>query len=270
MTEQPVNVLNLQQGDENILHEIDGVETDNLIKMDFVPSQFKGYPKNTRIYYKPVTLGELETLNNAEIDTTRGMAMLLNSIHCNTLKSYDLYFWDVIFTGIQRKLLAFGEITGTLYKLCPKCGGTVTKSFKYTELDLKEIDAPDLPLCIEICGKEMEFAPLTMKQFLQMDTKEGQAGVLSLMCRNIPYEEVLPIIKNASGIDLKKLKYVDYQLAYGILPFYVKCENVIDVNGKSQVCGENVKVEVRSPFEIVFPEDFSGGYNEFQVTFGKR
>mgnify|MGYP002856858940 CR=1 FL=1 len=65
-------------------------------------------------------------------------------------------------------------------------------------------------------------------------------------------------------INIKKLKFMDKQLHYRIKPFVVECENIID----KKPCNEKVVLEVRSPFEIVFPKDEIETDNGFEVQYG--
>ena len=157
------NMLKIKEGDISLLNE--EVEHNSHIVVKQLPSGFKGYPEGTKISYKPITLEELEALNSDEMDPARAVAMLLNAIHCTTLPTEELYYWDVMYIGIQRKLLAFGDTKGTLYARCRKCGNLVSHTFSYTDMEFKEINAPDLPMKLDVCGKHLEFSELTMKDF---------------------------------------------------------------------------------------------------------
>lgn len=274
------STLEVKQGDISLLNE--NTELSSMIQVTELPSGFKGYPEGTKIAFKPITLEELEALNSdKEPDPARAVAMLLNSIHCTTLPSEDLYYWDVMYIGIQRKLLAFGDTKGTIYNRCPKCGNIVSKTFNYTELEFKEVNAPALPMRLEVCGKKLEFGLLTMKDFLQIEVEQGELGVYARMIKNLEFNEAYDLVKNSTGVDIKKLRFVDKQLDYGIKPLFVECEGEIEeINpdfdpekeGSKKVifrpCKEQVVLEVRSPFEIVFPEDETDGYNDFEVQYG--
>ena len=265
-----LNTLKYKEGNASTLNENTEYVTDVVIKE--LPSGFKGYPENTKISYVPMTFEEIEALNSSEMDPERAIAMLLKAIHCTTLPSYDLYYWDVMYIGIQRKLLAFGDTNGTLYKRCPKCGNLVSKSFSYTELEFKELEVPALPMRMELFGRKVEFGLLTIKDILEIDPNDGELGVYARLIRNIPFEEAFELVKKATGSDIKKLRFADKQLNYGIKPFFVNCENPITVespNGKkTEKCGQRVALEVRSPFEIVFPEDELSQFDEIEVQYG--
>jgi hypothetical protein len=253
-----------------------------LTEVKQLPSGFKGYPEGTKISYTPLTLGELEALNSSDMDFTRGIAMLLNSIHCNTVKVEDLYYWDVIYIGIQRKLLAFGDTRGVLYNQCPKCGNIVEHEFDYTEIDFHVLDVPDLPVCTKVNGIDVEFSLITIKDFLQINEERGELDLYARMIKNLPYQQAYELVKNCHGKDAKLIKYIDKQLGYGIQPFIIKCENIIEVEnpdydpkkrGSKKVlkesCNEEIAMEVRSPFEVVFPQDTDDLDNDFEIQFGK-
>lgn len=254
--EETTKILDIK-GEESI-DLLNQVTTTPLVQINELPSQFKGYPKGTIISFEPLTLGELESLNtDPDLDSTYAVAMLLNSIHCNTLNSEDLYYWDVMYIGIQRKLQALGNTKGTIRTRCANCGNIVSKTFDYTELDFKLMSAQDLPMRLDIAGQRLEFSQLTMKDFLQINVDQGELDVYARYIKNLDYDQALNLVKSATGVDIKKLRFVDRQLDYGIKPFNTKC-----------TCNENVILEVRSPFEVVFPEDEFEGDTGFDVQYG--
>lgn len=262
--------------------------------MDKLPSGFKGYPKGTKIGFKPAGLKELEVLsieaddiNNDEVNEEKAnlsIAYLLKNIVCNTMEPEDLYYWDVIAIGIRRKLMAFGSTTGTTFGRCSKCGNIIQRQFTYDELQFKDLAVPALPLKIQMAGRDVEFGLLTMKDFLELDTEQGQLGVYARMIKNMEYKEALNFVENLYGIDIKKIKFVDNQLNYGLKPLTATCEHeeemdnpdfdetqpISDKNKKRilKVCGEKNFVEVTSVFEVVFPESDDRGDIEFEVQYG--
>ena len=280
--EQVKEILNIKnEKGETVLKE--DISTLPLVEVTSLPSEFKGYPKGTKISYAPLTLGELEALNSGTMDLTRGIAMLLNSIKCNTLPSHDLYYWDVMYIGIQRKLLAFGDTRGVLYNQCSSCGNIIEHEFSYTEIEFDLIKAPNLPIITEIAGEKLEFSPITMKDFLEINEDEGELGVYARMIKNKPYDEALSLLRNCYGKDSKKVKFIDKQLQYGLKPFKVKCENEIEVtnpnhdpkkkNSKPTIkeqCNTEVIMEVRSPFEVVFPENSGNIDYDFEIQYGRE
>ena len=81
---ETLNLIDIRQQDDDVAltPNEEGVPLTPVLDL---PSQFKWYPKGTKINYTPITLGELEALNpTQDIDITQGIDMLLKSIHCNT------------------------------------------------------------------------------------------------------------------------------------------------------------------------------------------
>lgn len=291
--EKAIDILNVK-GDEDI--GLLSVPTPDVpvTYMDKLPSGFKGYPKGTKIGYKPITMEELEILsiedesyNDEEENESKAnlaVAYLLKSIVCNTLKPEDLYYWDLMYIGIKRKMLAFGGTTGTTFGRCSKCGSTLVRQFTYNELEFKELNVPALPMKLQINGREVHFGQITMKDFLQIDPTQGQIGVYARMIKNMEFDEAYAFVKSLYGVDIKKVKFVDNQLNYGLKPLETICEHeheednpnfnpnepISETNKKKLLvsCGEKNFVEVTSLFEVVFPEDTNGGADEFEVQYG--
>ena len=292
-SEKAIDILNVK-GDEDI--GLLSVPTPDVpvTYMDKLPSGFKGYPKGTKIGYKPITMEELEILsiedesyNDEEENESKAnlaVAYLLKSIVCNTLKPEDLYYWDLMYIGIKRKMLTFGGTTGTTFGRCSKCGSTLVRQFSYNELEFKELNVPALPMKLQINGREVHFGQITMKDFLQIDPTQGQIGVYARMIKNMEFDEAYAFVKSLYGVDIKKVKFVDNQLNYGLKPLETICEHeheednpnfnpnepISETNKKKLLvsCGEKNFVEVTSLFEVVFPEDTNGGADEFEVQYG--
>lgn len=269
MQNKATNILNLKENETDALLN---QKTENcLIQVKDLPSGYKGYPKGTIISYEPLKLKELEILNTDEkLDTSYAIAMLLDAIHCNTLTPEQLYFYDVIYIGIVRKIQSFGSTRGTIRRRCPKCGNIVSKTFDYADIEFKQMLAPDLPIRMEVCGRTVEFCQLSMQDFLQIEEDEGMLGVYAKYIRNLEPQDAKNLVENASGIDIKKLDFVDRQMDYGIKPFLVTCTNTVlnPQTGKEEICNEEVALEVKSPFEVVFPEDEFEGDPGFEVQYG--
>lgn len=282
--EEVQNILNNKKIDSAPVEQVVNAETSTipLIKVDKLPSGFKGYPQGTTISYSPMTIGELEAINSGDtIDVERGLAMLINSIHCTTINPYDLYYWDVIYIGVKRKILAFGDTRGTLYEYCPNCGEIIQREFDYTEMEFKELEAEALPIITTINEKEVEFAPLTIKEFLELPADCTDIDVYAKMIKNLSFEKSYKLVESAYGKDAKKIRFIDKKLNYGIKPFIQVCINEIDnpnfdknekvskTNSKKIKCNTQVRMEVRSPFEVVFPENIDDGLIASEIRYGE-
>ena len=130
----------------------------------------------------------------------------------------------------------------------------------------------------DIAGTPVEIGLLTVKDLLEVDIEKGELDVYARMIKNLAYEEAFQLINNATGKDAKKIRFIDKQLNYGLKPLYTKCQGKVEnpeyENNKKLPklvdCNQSVRMEVRSPFEVVFPEDILDGCDEFEIQYGRK
>lgn len=251
-----------------------------LIEVKELPTQFKCYPEGTQIFYEPLKMGELNALNSGTINVQRGMDFLIEAVHCNTLPTEELAYFDLIYIGVLRKLHAFGDVKGTIGAVCPKCGNLVKHEFSYTDIEFTELDENvEFPVVASIGDEELEFGLITYKDFMEINPDDGVSGVYAKMVKNKSYEEAFSIIDNAYGEDIQVIKAIEHFLTYGIKPFTEICHNELettekDKKGKEKTvvreCGTEVIMEVKSPFEVVFPDNRSFDTYKTKIHFGRR
>ena len=247
---------------------------DPLIEIKELPSGFKPYPKNSKVFYKPITLKELDILNSGSLNIEQGYQFLLDSIVTQGFDKNELAYFDVVYIGIQRKLTAFGDIKGKYELICPKCGQTIEYEFEYTSLEFKELQVDELPIKLKLNNEELHFSVLNIKDFLQIEDVDKIIDVYARMVKNKSYEEAHKIIENLTGKEAKAILYLAEILDYGIKPLDIICKNKIekeimdDKNNKkiiTEECNEHFKKEIASPFEVTFPEDTYVDLDQFKV-----
>ena len=125
---------------------------------------------------------------------------------------------------------------------------------------------------------EVEFGLLTMQDFLEVEVEKGELDPYARMIKNLPYEQAFELLSNCTGKDAKKIKYIDKKLSYGLKPLIGHCDSMIpnpeynkkDKTSKKQIkCNHDVRMEVTSPFEVVFPENIDYDDIEHEIRFGK-
>lgn len=252
--EQVINKSNI-----NLMNRLPRIQVDEL------PSNFISYPKGSKIFYTPMTLKELDLLNSGSINVEDAMLYLLESIDCEGFDKNDLAYFDVVYIGIKRKLTAMGDCMGMLVKQCPNCGEYIEYKFNYIDLDFQDCQLDKLPIIVDFdCCKGVEFSFLTIKDWLDLDSDSKALSIYAKYIKNMPYEDALSLVENLTGNDIKKLYEVQDKLAYGISPFKTKCKNTIEdieLNDKGEPskilkeCGQEVEMEVTSPYEVIFCED---------------
>lgn len=246
-----------------------------LIEIKELPSGFKPYPKNSKIFYSPITLKELSILNTGTLNIEQGYQFLLDSIVTQGFDKNELAYFDLVYIGIQRKLTAFGDTKGVYEIICPKCGQEIRYEFEYTSLEFKELEIDELPIKLKLNNEELHFGLITAKDFFNIQNSEDIAEVYSYMVKNKPQKEAKEIIENLTGKEAKVLMYLGQILDYGIKPLQIKCSNIVstveekDDNGnlikKEIPCNHSFELEVTSPFEVTFPEDTYVDLDQFKV-----
>lgn len=239
------------------------------IEVEELPSAFKCYPKGTKVFYSPLNLKELTVLNSGTINSLDGLALLLNNIRTEKITVDELSYVDVMYIGIRRKLLAFGDIKASLVGQCPKCGHIDTYDFAYTNIEFKQLDVEKPYAVIDIQGKEVKFGVLTIKDFLELDEDGDILSVYARMVKNLPYEEAYELVGNASGNEIIRLQKIEKLFNFGIMPIKAKCKGVIPATEETpqHVCSNEIEMEVTSPFDVVFPQDFASTTDDVEIRF---
>ena len=185
---------------------------DPLIEIKELPSGFKPYPKNSKVFYKPITLKELDILNSGSLNIEQGYQFLLDSIVTQGFDKNELAYFDVVYIGIQRKLTAFGDIKGKYELICPKCGQTIEYEFEYTSLEFKELQVDELPIKLKLNNEELHFSVLNIKDFLQIEDVE-EAYFLTPVVKNV--EKFLSKFERIQNGNIQQ--YILYGLIFLIL-----------------------------------------------------
>ena len=228
-----------------------------LVEITQLPSMFKCYDKDVRICYEPMKIKELEILNSGTASVLDGLQFILNAIKCTNMNTEDLLYWDFIYIGIIRKILAFGDVRGQLNKICPNCQDTVSHVFNYTDLEFEELKHGPATLKFKD-GTILKLKPLTVKQFLELPSDSNIVDVYARMIYNMPLEDAQKFVNNLHGNQIKAMAKAEQELAYGLKPFKVKCPH----------CHQETELEVTLPFEVVFPEDSDTDIDDVEIRFG--
>lgn len=239
------------------------------IEVTELPSAFKCYPKGTKVYYSPLTLKELTVLNNGTINSLDALALLLNNIRTEKISTEELSYVDVMYIGIRRKLLAFGDIKASLVGQCSKCGHIDTYDLSYTDIEFNQLDIEHPYAVIDIQGTEVKFGVLTIKDFLELDENGDVLSVYARMVKNLPYEEAYKLVGNATGQEIIKLQKIEKLFNFGIAPIKAKCKGIIPAteDEPEHVCGNEIEMEVTSPFDVVFPSDITSSVDDVEIRF---
>lgn len=260
----------------------------SLIQVAELPSGFLPYPRGSKIYYSPLTLGELENLNSGTLNLGQALENLIDSIFVEKFDKLDLAYFDLVYIGVQRKLTALGDIRGTINGFCPVCENKNEKEFTYTELEFEELKVSALPIRYEYEEpKFLEFSLMTYRNWKKMgDLPEEEIDrltALSHMVLNYEPKQAKEILSKLSGDAINYINKIESLLDYGIKPFKMVCnhveqEEVEEVNKdtgilekvfKPIICGTPFTVGVTNPFDYTFRPGRPNHINESKIRFGR-
>ena len=245
----------------------------NTIEVKELPSEFKPYPKGVSIRYRTYTYDEVDEFNGMnsqdggnEQSTIERLNFLIKGVEADGMDRNDLTYRDILYIGLLRKLSTFGTQEFSVH-IRHEDGSRHTLRFSLEDLYFEELKVPDLPVVVEVGGKEMRFSPLTLGGYAGMSSDLGESGkpnarqVLAAQCVNMPYEEARAVIGNSTGDDMLVLMEVDKLLDHGIKPLDAtyKLEN-----------GEEVhrSVALNDPRTLIYPFRRQETFDANAIRFG--
>jgi hypothetical protein len=224
---------------------------------DTLPSKSLPYPKNSTISYYPYTYGEIMKISQSIAGIKLSYQAILEGIVTSFPKE-DLTLQDFLYIALARKLTTLGKGQFSVPYVCPKCMQRSTAILDLDKVDLRDIEAADLPVVATFSKGEYHFKPLTVGQFFELVDK-GLTGdsraYLAMMCCNKEFEEAYEYFNTCSFDDGKIQQKVDRKLGHGIRSMENKCSNLVEVEGKEKKtrCKEVTKVNVAGVDVIVRP-----------------
>lgn len=236
------------------------------IKVEGLPSKSLPYPEGAEIKYRAYTFGEVKVASQSKMNHKDTFDVLLNGIEASFDKTM-LTLQDLLFIGFLRKMSTFGDSKISASVDCSKCDHK--NSFEIdTENDLEftDISVEELPVIAELdSGVEMEFSPITAKDFLGLVSKGKDLDDIDFMavqCRNYDFKTAKEIIFNASAWDAKILTEVDKLMHHGLKPVVRNCSE----------CGEEIEIKLDSggtDHQLVLPFRASEKSVSSRIRIGK-
>lgn len=246
-----------------------------------LPSNFLAYPKDVEIYFKPLTTGEIERLNESELSLTLKIESDMNSIFVKGMDKYDLTKDDYAYIALMRKLYSQDEVLGVLNYRCEECQNMNRVEFNLKELEFTFPEVVKAPALIEVGGYWLKIGFMTVKGMLELaklqETKSLQPSdtyammvqgvgtgidINSITWREKTFDEIVKIIESAWGEEIEVLSTVDTMLYHGIKPMEVTCTQtpiqMVDSETQevveSKVCGHKQMEDLGDIFALIFPK----------------
>jgi hypothetical protein len=250
------------------------VATLPVITVKELPSKWIPYPKGAEIKYVPYLFGELWGRSQSIQSPKDSYKLILDGITTSFNKE-ELTYFDFIFISLLRRLSTFGTDQITLEFVCPVCGHRNKEIILLGNLEFKDVEAPEFPVCFSDPedGTEFEVSPLTMGKYfmlLDMGKEKDRVAVYAACVRNLEFPEAYRRIFYAKGELSETLEYVDELLYFGVKPLTLRCKGTRKAEGEDKPVKCDVPIKVEIDDEKVIIEPFRGNVGSIRdrVQFG--
>ena len=232
-----------------------------------LPSRGLAYPLDAKISYLTYTFGEVKSASISNLNILSALERTLKGVKA----SFDvkkLTLLDALYIGVLRKTSSMGELRMSMPYACTECGKVSKAHFTHIDIDFQDIveDVTALPIVAKLGGKECEFWPMTVGDYLDLNNgtfekiingKVNKTSMYAIMVKNMTFEESYKHIYNLKDVnDMMLLEDIDKALLHDIKPLKAKCTNIVKVKDVEKECGtENlVKIEGREALIMPFRE----------------
>ena len=267
-------------------------------EVDKLPSSFKAYPPNTRVFSNSYSYREIKFLSDSKIPLDKQYEVMLEGIEVSSMDSRLLTFFDFLYISTLRKLASLGATSYRVPYICDKCKNNGLHTFTLEDIGFKTLDVEDLPVVVNFYTiGENSFVPLTVGDYIELyaggnlhlKDKKGEilrqdgikvvdsVAILSMMCTNLSYEEAYETLSNArEPEDLLLLDDLENLLEHYMKPLLFNCpaplEKVKPGTHPSQIktCKNKISVGLLGGESLVIPFREHGESVESRISFGSK
>lgn len=216
-----------------------------------LPSRGVPYPVSAKVKYKTYTFGEVQEASTSNWDIVDSIKLALKGIEAEGgLDKYQLTLLDVLYIGILRKVSSMNELKFEMPYMCRGCMQKTKGIFSEKDIEFRDLssDVIELPIKATIAGQELDFAPMTVKEFLDLHGgrhknviggKVNKMSIYATMIKNLRFEESYKLLTtNRNNEDNELLEEIDRILLHDMKPLIATCsEEVEDEDGEKSKCG---------------------------------
>lgn len=256
------------------------------VQVKQLPSQFKPYPEDAKIYYDTYTYQEIKDLSNPNLDLVYKNNLMLSGIHCS-FPAEDLSYDDYIHISFLRKLSSLNASSFSFKYRCSCSEKLLVKTFETKDLEFVDL-ACDLPITIDFHSIPTQtFMPLTIGGFQYLlannryyrevngVTSEDEIARLAMYTGTKNFETSYKLFSEVKdGRDIELLMTLDEFLYHGLDVFKFVCNNKIskaDTTGKETLkfCTETHQRDLEGGDLLIYP--FRGEDDDVKnrIHFGK-
>lgn len=244
------------------------------INVTDLPSNFKSYPSDAIISYRPYSFGEINRVSQSNFSYKQVIDEVLKGVK-TSFNIYELTFADYLYIALLRKLLTLGGNKFVVQYRCERCGSIRKFESSIDKIDFDDLrNIPQLPIVINLGEKELHFTPLTINDYITLLSKKLENDIiagLAIQIRNIKFDEAYKIIDNCNNIeDMNLLNEVDSMLFHGIKPISIICDNVVKNDDNSMtMCGNKVNLSLDGGEVLLLPFRTDSTSERNRIHFGK-
>ena len=241
-----------------------------------LPSRGLSYPTGAKVKYRTYMFGEIRKASTSTVGIEASLKLAMKGITAS-FGVKNLTIMDGLYIGILRKISSLNGLQFEVPYVCATCGKT--DKGKFTQNDIKFNDIPDevteLPICCEIDGKELQFKPMTVGDYLTMkagtydsifrDEKLDKVAAHAICIKNMNFKEAYDLLYDlADTEDMEVITEIDKLLAHDIKPLDAICKNEID----GKVCGGKNSLKLEGREALISPFRNAEGATGTRIRFG--
>lgn len=232
-----------------------------MIQCKQLPSGFGFYPRGTEVRFYPMTVKEIETLNESDLSSLMLFENSLSNIKTKGIDPKQLTFSDFIYVSLQRRLYSQTEIRCTLNTYCPICGTKLLEEFDFNEIEFDEPKDNRLQQTT-LGGFKVDIGPITIGDMLDMLKSEEGVTTVNTLAHQIrkvynPESDIIPIpdeeqrklayeiVANTYGEEREIFNYIDGLQVHNMKHKKMRCKN--------KACGSEWEVDLGNPETLIFP-----------------
>ena len=244
-----------------------------------LPSRGVPYPKGAWVKYRTYSWGEVRKSSGS----TSGVLEAVKTSLTGIMTSFDknqLTVADALYLGIARKISTFSGLQIEVPYVCRGCGAAQKGVFTEKDITFRDLPAEvtELPAVVDIGGKTLEFAPMTVKQYLELNegrwdkvTGGGpidEVAIQSCWVKNMDFPEAYAHVAGLKKVeDFELMTEIDRLMRHDMERLKFTCKAKLK-DGKDCLTVTPVRLEGREALLRPFRErktSVSG-----RVRFGKR
>lgn len=219
------------------------------IDIKSLPTGGLGYPDNAKIKFRTYTFGEIKRSSTSSKDIIGSLKLAMRCLTVSNLERENISIMDMFYIGLIIKASSLGGEKFELPYICPHCQTQGKKVLTQNNIDFRELDEriQELPIEAEIAGRILKFAPMTVKEFIDLysgsydqilvDNKPDTIGSYAMLCKSLGFKEAYDLFNNITDAeDMEVLEEIDKSLMHNLEPVKVKCENL--------KCGMSISVQM--------------------------